>query len=454
MAALAAVMTLAAAGGAWAGRMQANRCGRPNLPVLQSGVPAGGVQPDGPLTRWGVETDGDGLVLFNDGRTGCAAKAQLVFIETCSKRAVALGAAPLTPNSRRWVLEDAEGYPEGIKRVRTRTRAACGAQYLGVRRACTTRPTLGLFSGADAGAVLLWGVTPTVGTVCPSSSWTYLAASLGGFCCGGTLVNGGRSCSSAICAVTRYAARKGFPPCPTCNSASPWLCGDRAKLCHSSYVDVTWNYYGDTPTSAAPTGRAFCPTSGGGTPWTFYAGSAGGFCCRGRVSNGVLNCMGTACAVDRNPAPQGVRRCSTCDAHRFDSPTVDGIFSEHANNDKIYYVIDYCRCLGTDCGAPTASDWCVLQGFASLLSFSTGTVVANGLYQSRCSYWAYGNPLYCMEPFLTPISGSASVCLRAARRWRTTVDPVLRAEGVRREAICDPNKQGCTYFTHISCSRC
>lgn len=198
--------------------MQANRCGRPNLPVLQSGVPAGGVQPDGPLTRWGVETDGDGLVLFvragggsrgggargrvegrcfeappaplvppspsplactrpaavqNDGRTGCAAKAQLVFIETCSKRAVALGAAPLTPNSRRWVLEDAEGYPEGIKRVRTRTRAACGAQYLGVRRACTTRPTLGLFSGADAGAVLLWGVTPTVGTVCPSSSWTY-----------------------------------------------------------------------------------------------------------------------------------------------------------------------------------------------------------------------------------------------------------------------------------------
>lgn len=59
-----------------------------------------------------------------------------------------------------------------------------------------------------------------------------------------------------------------------------------------------------------------------------------------------------------------------------------------------------------------------------------------------------------MAPFRTPPSGSASACLRAVRRWRATADPVDRVQGVLREAVCDPNKQRCDYFTQILCSRC
>lgn len=116
----------------------------------------------------------------NEGRSSCG--QQLVYSETCSATGVILD-RPMDINSRQWVMEDVEGYPEGIKRLRTRTRTACGAPYLGVLRSCTAAPTLRLFSATDSTAALLWAVAPTVDAVCPSFSWTYRAFRRDACCC-------------------------------------------------------------------------------------------------------------------------------------------------------------------------------------------------------------------------------------------------------------------------------
>lgn len=68
-----------------------------------------------------------------------------------------------------------------------------------------------------------------------------------------------------------------------------------------------------------------------------------------------------------------------CNAQRFDSPTLDNVFPEQGNNAGISYPMDVCRNLGSDCGLFAASDWCLVQNMATMLSFSTAMAVARAI---------------------------------------------------------------------------
>jgi cytolysin (calcineurin-like family phosphatase) len=151
---------------------------------------------------------------------------------------------------------------------------------------------------------------------CPAGLEMYGNASAGYFCCAGTVNVQTQSCNGSVCALVP-GKEQGNPLCP-----APDACAGKGTL----YGATVGGFCCDGTVaggycSAPETVCALDPARAQGFPTccapglTNYGRSAGGFCCQGTVDRATDSCHGTVCALDPTRT-QGNAVCPPPDACR------------------------------------------------------------------------------------------------------------------------------------------